>query len=159
MDTEVDSLDRYLICNYILSDTTMERVKADVKSFMSDREKDESYFKFITWKRKENEIAVLTMYAYDDIQLPKHFDTVFQVDKPNNFVHLDFAITQAVVNGWTLLNQIIKGHKHICIIQFNESVPEIFKLLPLFDSTDTLQNVIQLGFCDKTDFKIVKTNL
>ena len=137
----------------------IERVKADVKAFMADREKDDKYFEFINWQKTENEIVVLTMYAYDDISLPKKYDTVFQIDKPSNFVNLDFTITQAVLNGWTGVNQISRGHKHICVIQFNKPADGIFRLLTYFDPKRTVLDNIQLGFCDKNDFEEIKTIL
>lgn len=144
---------------YRFSDKTIETIKADVKRFMSDREKDDNYFKFINWRKKDNEFAVLTMYAYEDIQLPKKFDILFQIDRPNNFIHQDFAITQAVFNGWTPLSQISKGHKHICIVEFYNDIPDIVNSIPFFGKKETLKNGFQLGFCDRNDFESIKTNL
>lgn len=137
----------------------IEGVKADVKAFMVDRKKDDKYFEFINWQKNENEIVVLTMYAYDDISLPKKYDTVFQIDKPNNFANIDFTITQAVLNGWTGVNQISRGHRHICVIQFDIPANGIFSLLTYFDPKRTLRDNIQLGFCDKHDFEEIKTKL
>jgi len=134
-----------------------DKIKADVKSFMSDREKDEDYYNFIKWQKKQNELVVLTMYSYEDIKLPKTFDIVFQVDRPTNFIQCKFMITQAIFNGLTLLNQINKGHKHICIIKFDKEIPDIFNLLPFFDSKETLSNTVQLGFCDKDNFEYIKS--
>lgn len=137
----------------------IDRVKADVKAFMADREKDDKYFEFIDWKKTETEIVVLTMYAYDDISLPKKYNTVFQIDKPNNFVDLDFTITHAVLNGWTGVNQISRGHKHICVIQFDKAVHSIFNLLTHFDPKTTVHDNIELGFCEKNDFEKIKARL
>jgi hypothetical protein len=158
-DIEINSSERYLLCNYSFSDTMIDRLKEDVKAFMADREKDDKYFEFINWQKSNNEIVVLTMYAYDDILLPKKYDTVFQIDKPTNFTHTDFIITQAVLNGWTGVNQISKGHKHICVIQFNRTVDNIFSLLTHFSPEQTAYNIIQLGFCDENDFEEIKTRL
>ena len=158
-EKETNSSDRYLLCNYFFFFKVIDRVKTDVKAFMTNREKNEKYFEFINWEKNENEIVVLTMYAYDDILLPKNYDTVFQIDKPDNFVHLDFTITQAVLNGWTGVNQINRGHKHICVIQFEKTVDNIFRLLTHFDLKQPAHNKIQLGFCDKTDFEEIKTRL
>lgn len=126
---------------------------------MADKEKDDKYFEFINWQKSENEILVLTMYAYDDISLPKKYETVFQIDKPGSFVHLDFTITQAVLNGWTAVHKINRGHKHICVLQFDKPVDSIFSLLSNFCPEQTAHNNIQLGFCDKNDFEEIKTRL
>lgn len=149
--------DNYLLCNYRFSDKTIETIKADISGFMSNREKDDIYRKFIEWQRKANEIVVLTMYAYDDIPLPKKFDTIFQYNTPSNFIHLDYTITQAVFNGWMPVSEISRGQKHICIIEFINKMPDIFLSVPLFD--ETLQSGIQLGFCNEANFESIKTNL
>ena len=101
---EVTPSDRYLLCNHFFSDGAIEQVKDDVQRLMTDREKDELYFRFIKWGKSKNEIAVLTMYAYADTCLPKQFDTIFQIDNGDKFIHSEFVITQAIINGWTSLN-------------------------------------------------------
>ena len=90
---------------------------------MIDRVKDNGYFEFIDWQRSKNEIAALTMYSFADILLPKRFDTVFQVDKTENYIHTEFIITQAIINGWTPVDQIEKGHKNIVIIHLPNQFP------------------------------------
>ena len=157
-EKELNNSDHYLLCNNRFSDTAIKTIKADVKRFMADRDKDDDYFKFINWQKKDNELLVLTMYAYKYIDLPKKFDRIFQVDKPGNFIDLDFIITQAVINGLTPFSQISKGHKHICIVEFDKEVPHIFNSVPAFNDKSILQTSIQLGFCDKADFKNIKTN-
>ena len=156
-ETEAAKSDKYLLCNYRFSNETIETIKADVRGFMSNRDKDDIYYKFVDWQRKPNEIVVLTMYAYDDIPLPKRFGTIFQIDNTSNYIHLDYIVTQAVFNGWMPVNEISRGHKHICIIEFPNEMPDIFLSVPLFD--ETLQKGIQLGFCDQTDFESIQTNL
>lgn len=152
-NAEVNISNHYLLCNYIFSNKTIEILKTSVKRFMSDKEKDNNYFTFINWQKKANELAIFTLYAYDDICLPKKFDIIFQVDKPNNFIQLDFTITQAVFNAWTPLNKISRGHRHVCIVQFNQYIPDIFSFVTFFDKKKTLQKDIQLGFCNVNDFK------
>ena len=158
-ETEVKASERYLLCNYAFSDQMIERIKTDVRSFMADKKKDDNYLKFINWQKQENDIVVLTLYAYDDILLPKKYDTVFQIDKPSNFANRSFTITQAVLNGWTPVNQIAKGHKHICIIQLDKEVSSIFNSVALFDSKEALQDKFRLGFCDMNNFEAIKNKL
>ena len=137
----------------------IKRIKTDVIKFMADREKDDNYLKFINWKRRDNEIVVLTMYAYDDILLPKKYDIVFEIEKPDNFVNCNFTIMQAIFNGWTPLNQISNGHKHICILQFDKEICNIFSSLTSFDNREKQQNNFQLGFCDSNDFEAIRNKL
>ena len=158
-ESQASPTDRYLLCNYFFPDAMIKKLKADVKSFMADRKKDDLYYEFIDWKKKTNELMVLTMYAYADISLPKQFDIAFQIDTPDNFDDTIFVINKAIINGWTSVNQIDHGHKHILIIEFPDTVPSIFKLLPAFSDSATNGNMIQLGLCSKTDFKAIKENL
>ena len=85
----------------------------------------------------------VTMYAYADIFLPKQFDIAFQIDKPDNYSDTTFVINQAITNGWTSVNQIDHGHKHIVMIEFPNSVPGIFNLLPAFSDNGTTRNGAQ----------------
>ncbi|WP_153797014.1 hypothetical protein [Foetidibacter luteolus] len=141
------------------SEAMIKKVKADVKTFMNDKEKDELYYKFIDWEKQANEMMVLTMHAYADISLPKKFDTAFQINKPHNYVEATITINQAIINGWTSVNQIAHGHKHIIIIDFQSSVPNIFNLLPAFGDNGTTSNETKLGICSNIDFEAIKTNL
>ncbi|TKK64106.1 hypothetical protein FC093_23320 [Ilyomonas limi] len=126
---------------------------------MADRKKDNLYFEFINWQKQTNEIVVLTMYAYADILLPKYFDTIFQIDNPENFIETKFVIKQAVINGWTSVGEISHGHKHILVVEFPNSIPDILNLLSEFSYKKTIKNEIHLGFCNKIDFDAIKTNL
>ncbi|RYX85349.1 hypothetical protein EON73_02945 [bacterium] len=145
--------DQYLLCSYCIPDNLLETIKVDIKRFMSDREKDDNYYKFIDWQKKENELVVLTMYVYEDMKLPKTFDTIFQIGNPDNFVQINFSLTQAVINGWTPIDHISRGHKHICVIEFSKEIPDIFNLIPLFNKQETSQKTNQIGFCDSNTFE------
>ena len=158
-EIEVNPSGSFLLCSYLFTDELIGKVKQDVKTFMFDRVKDNVYFEFINWQRSKNEIAALTMYSFADILLPKRFDTIFQVDNTENYVHTEFAITQAIINGWTPVGQIEKGHKHIVVIQFAESIPDIFNLLSNFNVSENVGGQIQLAFCDKVDFDSIKVSI
>jgi hypothetical protein len=161
MDTEIkiNPSDRYLLCNYVFSNEMIDQIKAEVKAFIANREKDGKYFEFIEWQKTKTEILVLIMYAYNDVSLPKKYNTVFQVDKPDNFVSLDVRITQAVLNGWTAVTQLSRGHKHVCVIQMENTADSIFNLLTYFDPKNTAPGNIELGLCDENDFEEIKMKL
>ena len=146
----------YLLCSWTFSDNAMKQVKTDVKRFMASKEKDDLYYNFINWKKKDREIAVLTMYAYTDMLVPKHFNIIFQLDNPAIFIETDFFIRQVVINGWTATNRISKGHKHIAIVEFSNSIPSIFALLSDIKDYSSDKKHIQLAFCDKEHFESIK---
>jgi hypothetical protein len=147
-ENEIPVSERYLLCNCIFSGGMVKQIKSDVKKFMSDREKDDCYRQFINWKQKKNEIVVLTMYAYADLLLPKKFDTVFHIRKPDESVNAEFSITQAVLDGRFPVNEINHGHKHVVIIEFEGAVPGIFD-----------RDKVELGFCNSSDFNSIKEKL
>jgi len=126
---------------------------------MVDREKDHLYYDFLNWTKNDNEIMVLTMYAYADIKIPKRFNIIFQLDNTDNFVETNYTITKVILNGWTSTSQITMGHKHITIVEFDNSIPDILNLLSDFKHQGSDKKQIQLGFCEKEHFEIIKTKM
>jgi len=107
-------------------------LRSGVIDFMKNRTKDIAYQRYMQWEQATNEITVLTTYAYADIPLPKTYDTIFLYRQPENVIQLPYTITQAVINGWTAVEQLDHGHKHVVIIQFHDGIPLICECLPAF---------------------------
>jgi hypothetical protein len=159
-EVKVDSPNRWFRCQNFLPEDVMRRVKEDVKVFMADRNKDDLYNELIDWRQRPNEIVVLTMYAYADIELPKRFDTVFEIENPDNFEEVSVQIRYAIFNGYAPVDLISHGHKHILVLEFIDSVPAIFNLLqPFNDKTRMSASEGQLGLCSKSDFQAIKNTL
>jgi hypothetical protein len=53
-ENEMPSSERYLVCNYYFTELTIEKIKRDVKHFMSTRDKDGCYWQFMNWHSKNN---------------------------------------------------------------------------------------------------------
>lgn len=160
MIAEIDTspADRYLVCEYLISDKGIILLKDQVKKVMHLREKDNNYFEFLEWKKKESELALYTSYAYCDLNLPKTFDTIFEIGNPEMFLNVDFSINISIVNGWLPFPQIEHGHKHVLIVSFSDPIPVIFKSLNVFEGNNSKTNSkLQLGFCDKKDFEFIKS--
>jgi len=154
----VASLGSYLHCIAFMNDKSIKKIRDSVLRTMQNRVQDSHYIQFMDWQRKSNELAVLTMYAYDDIVLPVGFDIVFQISKPDNFIYTPFLMTQAIISGWAAVDHLSRGHTHVSILEFDREIPEIFKLLHEIDSRDSdYQN--DLGFCSKNDFASIITGL
>ena len=137
----------------------LDRVKEDVKSFMANRQKDDLHYQFINWQKKSNEIVVLTMYAFGDVELPKQYDIVFQIDDVDNYIDINYTIRLAIFDGWHSVSEIGYGHKHILILEFESSIPHIFNLLSDFDDKKPDKNNKEIGFCSRTDFESIKEKL
>jgi hypothetical protein len=157
-EKEIDPSKRYLLCDSVISDKTLAIVKSDVRRFMKDREKDTTYHQFINWIPQQNEMVVLSLYAYADMPIPKQYNIIFQIGQPENYISADFTITQAIINGWTSVRELGYGHKHIIIIQFPKGIPSIFDILPVFSVERNIRKEYQLGLCTKFDFESIRNN-
>lgn len=124
-----------LVVNSYLADQSLDQIKNQVLNFMSDRPKDEFYFEFINWHCGENEMVVYTEYSSLDILLPITIKAVRGLNIPEVVTNVNCTITYAVLNGWIPVNQLAKGHKHLCVLEFADGIPDVFKLLSELSDT------------------------
>jgi hypothetical protein len=112
-----------------LSHKTLGLLKEQVRRFMRDQMDLPLLEPFLDWKLKPNEIFLYATYSLLEFDLPKDFDVFFWqgnknlVDAP---VHIPFAIIDGIAPGET----VSRGHKHVCLLQFQGPVPDIIKELP-----------------------------
>lgn len=112
------------------------------------------------WTRQPNEVVVFTWHAYADLALPKQFDCVFHVDNPQEFLVASYMLTQSVINlaGGLPINRIEHGHKHSCVLTFDQEVPAVFQLLHQTDgkfSAEPPRGAFKLGFCQAADLPAI----
>lgn len=123
---------RFLHVDSIFSNVSVARLRETVISRW--QEKYDAYKpafeQFLQWKPADNEVVVFTMYAYADIELPKQFDCIFELENPTNVVQADLTIPLAVYEGWLPMLGIEHGCKHACILRFKHQVPSLLDLLP-----------------------------
>lgn len=145
---------RFLISDEYFSDNAIVQLQSDTVKRCETREKNIAYEQYIRWKPQANEIAVFTLYAYADIQIPKKFDIIFSLDNPNQFIKIDFELTQCVYEGWYPMNTIADGHKHLCVLSFDKSVPDILFTLQRGESRFSTYSSGRkfLGLCNSPDF-------
>jgi len=154
-ETQAESYERYLFAYGYFSDELIAAYKEKCMARHEGKPKSEVYQNFINWVRQENEIAVFTLYAYADLQVPKTFDIIFQIDNPENYVKEEYLLTQSIFEAWFPSESIDHGHKHLCILKFNGKIPAIMKLLDVELGQSTL-NRNGLGFCSSIDFEKIK---
>lgn len=150
---------RYLKGVSIFMDRELSLLRSGVIDFMKNRTKDIAYQRYMHWKQATNEIAVLTTYAYADIPLPKIYDTIFLCRQPENVIHVSYTLTQAVINGWTAVEQLDHGHKHVVVIQFHDGIPSICESLPAFRVGQGWDLAAPLGFCNSQDYIAIREHL
>jgi len=140
------------------SDKAVKIIKDEIIERCKDKEKGIAYEKFLNWTRQENEIAVFTSYAYADFSIPKKFDCIFSYDNPEVYIHIKFILTQSIFEGWYPSDFIDHGHKHLCILTFDNQIPDIFGKLHLENKnylglTWDIEKV--LGLCQMADIQSI----
>ncbi|MBA5794047.1 hypothetical protein H1R17_11825 [Flavobacterium sp. xlx-214] len=152
---------RFLFADEYFSDKAITIWQSECIKRCKDKPKGQAYEKYIKWIRKENEIAVFTLYAYADFEIPKKFDIIFHLDNPKDFIKIDYELTQSIHEAWFPLNTVDAGHKHLCVFTFDKTIPKIFNTLhkgnEKFSTSPKGQKL--LGFCNSKDFDDIKTGI
>ena|SRR6478672_2344326 len=156
-EEECPKVSRFLFADAYLSDQAIKACKNAIIKRFENREKDEHYLDFIAWERGTNEIAVFTLYAYADLEVPKEFDCVFNFDDPFDFVNEKFVLTKSAYEGWLPSKTIDDGHKHLVILTFKNEIPDIFfKLHKQNAISDGPDNCFRLGICNMENFPKIR---
>jgi hypothetical protein len=150
--------ERYLFADAYFADNAISFWKSECIRRCNDKPKGQAYERFINWQRNENEIAVFTLYAYADFSIPKSFDTIFQTDKPDNFIKTNYELIQSIHEAWLPLDTVDDGHKHLCIFRFDNKIPDILYLLHEENEKISTASKGQkkLGFCNSKDFEYIQ---
>jgi hypothetical protein len=154
MNTNYQSKSRYLFAYSFFSDELIHQLQIECQKKCVDREKGKSYEKFMQWQRAKNEMAIFTLYAWADLDIPKKLDCIFRQDNPVEHIITNFEITQSIWEAWYPTERIDKGHKHLCVFSFEDKIPDLMYLLHEEKSTPSTipSNQIMLGFCSSEDF-------
>jgi len=170
-EAECPARARYLHADELYTDGALQLLRAGCIRRYQKREKDaasetfvhwtrQAYNTFVQWTRQPNEVVVYTWYAYADLALPKRFDCIFHVDNPREHLLVSYLLTQSVIDlgGGFPISSVEHGHKHICVLTFEQEVPAIFQLLHRLEgnvSTMPLRGAFQLGFCQVADLPAI----
>jgi hypothetical protein len=117
-----------------LSNETLELLKEQVYRTLRDQEKDDLFEQFMRWQRKENEIMLYSDYSSISLDLPVNFDSILQSTLSVDRIDVKVVIPYSILNGWAAISKIEKGHRNVCLLQFDEKVPDIIKDLPEVNS-------------------------
>jgi len=135
--------------------------KRECRSRCAKKEKTEAYHKYLDWKPIENEVALFSLYAYADLNIPKTFSCIFNYRKPEEHIQTKLTITQSIWEGWFPLNTIDHGHKHLIIANFEKEVPEI--IFELHEEKEKFSSVpkesLLLGICQIENHNKIKNYL
>ncbi|MCE2996247.1 MAG: hypothetical protein ACK5RG_03470 [Cyclobacteriaceae bacterium] len=155
--------ERFLFAEEYFSDKAIAIWQSECVKRCTGKQKGKAYDRFVRWTRRENEIAVFMLYAYADFDIPKKFDVIFDLANPNEFLKIDYQLTQAVHEAWFPLDNVGHGHKHLCIFSFEESLPDMLRMLHKTDTNCSIskspKDQKMLGFCHSKDFDEIKAGI
>lgn len=148
--------ERILQAIMVFSDKTIKYWKEE--TIKRCKEKSVAYYRFLSWTRKENQVAVFTINAYADFDIPKQFDCIFSYGNAEMYVEAKFELTQSIFEAWYPSDFIDHGHKHLCILTFENEIPEIIKSLHY--ETEKYSNwpwddSMILGLCQTADIQSI----
>lgn len=154
---------RYLFADELFADAAIKIWQQECISRCKGKKVvgEQVYTDYVRWVRRENEVAVFTLYAYADLTIPKKLDCIFQLDNPQNNLRVNYVLTQCIWEAWVPLHGLDHGHKHLCVFEFDQKVPGILNLLHRQEgkfSTVPLKQT-KLGFCQSADFPAITEEL
>ena len=159
-EAECPASARYLYADELYTDNALQLLRADCIRRYQKREKDAAFDTFVQWTRQPNEAVVYTWNAYADLVLPKRFDCIFHVNNPREHLLVSYLLTQSIIDlgGGFPISSVEHGHKHICVLTFEQTVPAILQLLHRLEgnvSTVPLRGAFRLGFCQTADLPAI----
>lgn len=158
----------YLFTDELISDEGIEACK---KETLKRIEKNESVFfeeknllnKYLNWKRQPDEVALFSLYAYADLEIPLPFDCLFNIDNPKEYTTSKLIVTQSIFEGFYPADTISCGHKHTLICKFEDGiVPDIIKKLYVSNNKYSDRNYVgrfKLGLCDLRNFDSISKRI
>ena len=153
--------ERFLFTDELFSDESIAIWKGECISRVQSRnlEKGAAYERFINWNKSKNEVALFTLYAYADLKIPKQFDCIFDLRNPSNFALTRFTLIQSIYEGWYPIDSIEDGHKHLCVFEFDEKLPDILDGLHVAKGKflRVPKGALKLGICQSTDFNEIRS--
>ena len=82
---------------------------------------------------------------------------IFELNNPSNSIYTEFEVSQSIFDGWYPTSEISHGHKHLCILNFKESIPElVLNLFELKKGADSIpSDLFGIGLCDFRDIDAI----
>jgi len=124
-EEQTEPKERYLLAVASFADRAIKIWKQELVKRRTGKQHDAFYHKYLNWEPTPNEIAIFTMYAYADFLIPRRFDCIFNNSNPEINICTEYTISQSIFEGWYPIDCIEHGHKHLCILTFENSVPDI----------------------------------
>jgi hypothetical protein len=157
-ENKVPINERFLTIDSYFLEETIDEIKAYLFAGHVRVIYQEGHDKFINWQPNSREIALLSMYAYADFEIPRAFNIIFELNNPDNFIEVDFTITQAIFNGWAAVDSVGHGNKHVIIVRFEAKISDFLNQLMPFDKHRYQLNS-RFAFCKKDDFLTISNSI
>lgn len=138
-----------------LSSESIELLKEQIRRTLRNQEKDELFDLFMSWRKKENEIMLYSDFSPSFFDLPASFDSFSLSDLLTESIEVEVIILYCLFNGWAPINKIEEGHRSVCLLQFGNKVPDLFKSLPEVNSKKR-SNGFEIILFNRSDITIQK---
>lgn len=97
-----------------------------------------------------NENELFVFHPYYDIKINTTFDTLYAYQNIEKWVEVKCTLKYVSVNPSYEIDYIPAGYSAICLLEFENGIPEIAKKLPFYmDKKDPLKHDV-LGLTQKT---------
>ena len=150
---------RYLVANFRLSPKVLNLWKKNHWISPQQNELDrELLARYLAWSQSEFELALFTMYAYADFQIPKRFNCIFDLDDCKRYAQVEMNLIQSIYEGMLPIACIEDGHKHLAIFRFEREVPDLIRELYYVNEEkfDLPREHLRLGICQLKDLSAIK---
>ncbi len=114
---------------------------------------------YLNWKPKDNQLIVYTGYGYCDLTVPKNYNYLINVQHLNKSKPVNSEVVFAIWNGWLPLETVEHGHKTICVIEFQDGIPDELTGLTEFDKWSKSTTNLDFGLCNEKDAELITTKL
>jgi hypothetical protein len=162
-ETKCPSEARYLQSDEYYSVEALKTFQADCMRQYQSKQKSGAYERFLNWECQTNELLIFTWKAYADLVVPRQFDCVFLLTNPKEYITVSYELTQSILSlgGLHPINSVEHGHKHFCVLTFEQEVPAIFRRLHREDGCycTPLAGREQLGLCMVRDLPAITERL
>jgi len=110
---------------------------------------------YLDWIPSNNQLIAYTGYGYCDLSIPKTYNYFIDLKDPNKSRPIHTRVIFAIWNGHLPLDKIEHGHKTICVIEFQNGIPnELTGLVGMSEYANT-KTSLRFGLCNKDDLELI----
>lgn len=138
LEENVPLSERFLTIKGVVSPETFVKVRKGLQSEISS-----------------NTLCLFISFSYADIPLGKSFDVLFKIDNPVIAVESKCIIRAVTQQFSEPINKIPYGWKTICLLEFQDRIPDFVQILPTIDDWYSSKRYQHLGLTNTETWKLL----